>query len=236
MIIFSNTVLVYFIKGPLVWIAFIVFISGLIIQTIRLLKLTRKNEIRRFVPDKGIYPQMNLSKKDRFIRYLMLQKVNILTHSIGLVLASTIFHICLVVTPLFVFGHNILLDTSFGFSFISFPEKITDIMTKFVIAGGIVFFLRRLLLHRVRIISTLYDYILLFIAVAPFFTGFMAYHDIYNYNVIIIIHILCGELMLMMIPFSKFFHMVFFFISRFMIISEHSLGKPKRSWHFSAEN
>ncbi|MCK5099394.1 MAG: hypothetical protein KAR45_14900, partial [Desulfobacteraceae bacterium] len=109
---------------------------------------------------------------------------------------------------------------------------VTDIMTKFVLAGALMFFMRRLLLRRVRIISTVYDYLLLLVAVAPFVTGFMMHHHVLNYNTIILLHILFGELMLVMIPFSKFFHMVFFFISRFMIVSEHSLGNPKRSWHF----
>jgi len=221
-----------FIRGPLVWMSFIIFISGLLIQTIRLLRLTRKTKIRKIVPDEEIYTQTNLSKKDRFRRYLLVQKTNTLMPNICLVLASMVFHICLIVTPFFVLGHNILLDTSFGISFISLPEKITDIMTKFVLAGGMVFLVRRLFLYRVRIISTLYDYLLLFVVAAPFLTGFLAYHDVYNYNIIIILHIISGELMLVMIPFSKFFHMIFFFISRFMIVSEHSLGKPKRSWSY----
>jgi len=105
-------------------------------------------------------------------------------------------------------------------------------MTMIVLVCGLVFFMRRLLLRRVRIISTGYDFILLFVAIAPFLTGFLAYHHVFNYNMMIILHILSGELILVMIPFSKFFHMVFFFISRFMIISEHSLGNPKRSWQY----
>ncbi|MCK5311571.1 MAG: hypothetical protein KAJ62_05650 [Desulfobacteraceae bacterium] len=221
-----------FIQGPLVWISFIIFGGGLVVQTFRLLKLTRIKETRRVVPDKGFIPQIDLSIKERLFRYLVFQRVSPLANNICLVLASFIFHVCLIVTPIFVLGHNIMLDTAFGISFISFPEQVTDIMTKFVLAGALMFLMRRLLLRRVRIISTVNDYLLLLIAVAPFVTGFMVYHHILNYNTIILLHILFGELMLIMIPFSKFFHMVFFFISRFMIVSEHSLGNSKRSWHF----
>ena len=221
-----------FIQGPLVWISFLMFGGGLIVQTFRLMKLTRIKEARRIVPDKGFIPQTDLSRKERFFRYLVFQRVSPLTSNICLVLVSFVFHVCLVATPIFVLGHNVMLDTAFGISFISLPEQVTDIMTKFVLAGGLIFFMRRLLLRRVRIISTVYDYLLLLVAIAPFVTGFMVYHHVLNYNIIILLHILFGELMLVMIPFSKFFHMVFFFISRFMIISEHSLGNPKRSWHF----
>ena len=227
----SNMVLFDFIRGPLVWLSFIIFSIGLIVQIYRLLNLTQKKEPRRFL-DAAFTPQIDLSGWERFMKYLAIRRVTVLGSNACLVLVSLVFHVCLVVTPIFVLGHNILLDTSFGISLISFPEQISDIMTKFVIAGGLVFLLRRLLLRRVRMISTANDFILLCIAVAPFLTGFLAYHHIFNYNIMIISHILCGELMLVMIPFSKFFHMVFFFISRFMIINEHSMGNPKRSWQY----
>ena len=216
----------------MVWLTFIIFGLGLIVQTFRLLKLTRIKETRRVEPKEVLAPQTDVSGWERFTRYLAFQRVTLLWSNACLVLVSIIFHVCLVVTPIFVMGHNILLDMSFGISLISFPEQISDIMTKFVIAGGLIFFMRRLFLRRVRMISTAYDFILLLVAVAPFLTGFLAYHHIFNYNIMIILHILCGELMLVMIPFSKFFHMVFFFISRFMIVSEHSMGTPKRSWQF----
>ena len=230
--IFSNTVFLDFIKGPMVWLSFIIFGLGLIVQTFRLLKLTQVKEARRFAPDEAFVPQTDLSGWERFTRYLAFRRGTVLGSNACLVLVSFIFHVCLVITPIFVLGHNVMLDISFGISLVSFPEQISDIMTRFVIAGGLLFFMRRLFLRRVRMISTVNDFILLFVAVAPFLTGFLAYHHIFNYNVMIVLHILCGELMLMLIPFSKFLHMVFFFISRFMIVSEHSMGNPKRSWQF----
>jgi hypothetical protein len=149
-----------------------------------------------------------------------------------MVMFSFLFHACLVVTPIFLLGHNVMLDTSFGISFISFSGKTSDTLTMIVLMCGLVFFLRRLLLRQVRILSTGYDFILLFVAIAPFLTGYLAQHHLLNYNIMIILHIFSGELMLVMIPFSKFFHMIFFFVSRFMIISEHSMGTPKRSWQY----
>ncbi len=230
--IFSNPVFLNFIKGPMVWLSFIIFGLGLIVQTFRLLKLTQIKEARRVAPEEDLSPQTDLSGWERFTRYLAFRRVSVLGSNACLVLISVIFHVCLVVTPIFVMGHNVMLDTSFGINLISFPEQISDILTKFVIAGGLIFLMRRLFLRRVRMISTVNDFILLFVAVAPFLTGFLAYHHIFNYQVMIVLHILCGELMLILIPFSKFFHMVFFFISRFMIVSEHSMGTPKRSWQF----
>jgi hypothetical protein len=43
-----------------------------------------------------------------------------------------------------------------------------------------------------------------------------------------ILHMLFGELMLITIPFTKLIHMIFFFLNRFLIVNEHTLGKGSR--------
>ncbi len=229
---FSYTFLLDFIQGPMVWLSFVIFSVGLIIQTFRLLNLTQKKETRCLSPDVDFVVQNALSKRERFFRRLAFLKITVIGQNFCMVMFSFLFHVCLVVTPIFLLGHNVMLDTSFGFSLISFSENISDTLTMVVLMCGLVFFLRRLFLPRVRIISTGYDFILLFVAIAPFLTGYLAHHHLFNYNIMIILHILSGELMLVMIPFSKFFHMVFFFVSRFKIISEYSMGSPKRSWQY----
>lgn len=227
----SHTVLWDFIRGPLVWISFIIFGLGLIVQTAKLLNLTQKKETRHFVADKEFVPEA-LSMRERFFRRLAFLKITVIGNNACMVMAILIFHVFLVATPIFLLGHNVLIDASFGFSFISFSEKTSDTMTIVVLMCGLVFFLRRIFLRRVRMISTKYDFILLFVAITPFLSGYLAYHPAFNYDIMIIVHILSGELLLVMIPFSKFFHMVFFFISRFMIINEYSMGNPKRLWRF----
>jgi hypothetical protein len=46
----------------------------------------------------------------------------------------------------------------------------------------------------------------------------------------LIAHILAGELMLIVIPFTKLGHMLFFFLYRFLIGSEYSFGQGTRTW------
>ena len=129
-------------------------------------------------------------------------------------------------------AHNILLEEFFGFGFFSFSQSTSHTLTGIVLACGLFFGLRRLILRRVRAITSFYDFVVLGLVVAPFLTGFLAHQTAFNYNIMILLHILSAEVLLMLIPFSKFFHMVFFFIGRFMIINEHSLGTPTRSWQF----
>jgi nitrate reductase gamma subunit len=77
--------------------------------------------------------------------------------------------------------------------------------------------LRRIADPNVRLLTTSYDYVILAIAAAPFVTGYMAYHQWLHYKTILIIHILCGELMLILVPFTKLSHFVLFFCSRAQI-------------------
>ena len=148
-----------------------------------------------------------------------------------MVSVTTVFHLALVLTPFFVLGHNVLLDLAWHVSLPSLPEAIADGLTAVVIAGGIFFLLRRLFLARVRAISTPYDFLVLLIATAPFLTGFLAYHHLFDYDTVIVLHILAGEIMLMAVPFTKLVHMPYFFINRFVLVHENTLGiGGNRTW------
>jgi nitrate reductase gamma subunit len=146
-------------------------------------------------------------------------------------IVSTIFHVLLIGMPIFVLGHNILLDNAFGVSIISLSESVSDFLTIVVIVCAGIFLYRRLFLDRVKAITTWADYLFLFLAAAPFITGFFAYHQVFeNYKLIISLHIISGELMLMAVPFTKFVHMIYLVIIRFTVKSEYSLGKGNRTW------
>ncbi len=143
---------------------------------------------------------------------------------------TSVFHVFLISVPIFLLGHNILLDQSWGLSLWSLPESITDILTVVVLICVAFFLARRLFLARVRAITTTYDYVILLIAAAPFLTGYFAYHQWFNYDTVMTLHILAGEVMLITIPFTKLGHMLFFFLYRFLIGSEYSFAKGARAW------
>jgi nitrate reductase gamma subunit len=94
------------------------------------------------------------------------------------------------------------------------PEGVADGLTITVMVACVFLILRRIGLPEVRILTTAYDYILLVITVAPFVTGYLASHQYAGYQFWLILHILCGELFLVAIPFTKLSHFVLFFCSR----------------------
>jgi len=126
-----------------------------------------------------------------------------------------VFHIGIVVTPLFLLGHAEILKMRFGLSWPALPMALADVLTVAMLCAGAFIIVRRIALPEVRIITSLYDYLLLVITIAPFFTGFMAVHQLGgDYTFWLYAHILSGELMLIAIPFTKLFHVVGFFLSR----------------------
>jgi nitrate reductase gamma subunit len=216
-----------FIRGPLVSIAFALFILGLILQLVQFFKLTKKKE--------WVYPPLEVKSEKKsawqWVDSCLASLNGTLWKTDPLItIVTSVFHVFLIAVPIFLLGHNILLDQSWGLSLWSLPEFITDLLT-LVILVCVAFFLgRRLFLARVRAITTLYDYVILLIAAAPFLTGYFAYHQWFNYDTVMTLHILAGEVMLITIPFTKLGHMVFFFLYRFLIGNEYSFAKGARAW------
>ena len=218
-----------FIGSQLVSIALIIFVLGLIYQGIQFSKLTRKKE--------WISPPLPSEQKrqKKTVGQLIADGLASLNGTLWktdplMTIVTSVFHVCLIVAPLFLLGHNILLDQSWGLSLFSLPESFSDGLTLVVLICGAYFLGRRLFLSRVRVITSIYDYLILLIAIAPFLTGFLAYHQWWDYRTVIFLHILSGEVMLITIPFTKLGHMLFFFLYRFFIDSEYSFVRGSRTW------
>jgi Fe-S oxidoreductase len=126
-------------------------------------------------------------------------------------IAILIFHAGFMIMPLLLNAHVIMFKTTWGFGWTSLPESVTNAVTLSVIICCLVFLLRRLVLKEINYLTNASDYWLLLIAVAPFVTGFVAYHNPGNYHFWLILHILSGEIMLVTLFLS-----IGFFIIRYL--------------------
>ena len=77
----------------------------------------------------------------------------------------------------------------------------------------------------VRILTTAYDYFILALSVAPFITGLLARYEVGNYSFWLTVHILCGEALLIAIPFTKLSHIVLFFASRAQLGMDYGIKR-----------
>jgi len=213
-----------FVSGPLAWIAFLVFIGGCLYKLYTLFTLTQQKE-------SFIFSIMSVKYGLRSIGHWIVPfgTVNMKKNPVMTVVTFA-FHLCLIFTPIFLLAHVILWDESFSISWWSLPESVADIFTLVVIGGCCYFLYRRLTDPAVKYLTTISDYILLTIVAAPFITGFLAYHQLFNYQLIMILHVLSGEIMLIAIPFTRLSHMIYSPFTRAYIGSEFGGIRHARDW------
>ena len=135
------------------------------------------------------------------------------------------FHIGAVLVPLFLLAHNLFLKEKIGFSLVTLNPMLADILTWAVVVSAFFLVLRRIALPEVRILTTSYDYFILLISVAPFITGLLARYEVGNYSFWLTLHILCGEALLIAIPFTKLSHIVLFFASRAQLGMDYAIKR-----------
>jgi nitrate reductase gamma subunit len=124
------------------------------------------------------------------------------------------FHFGAVLLPFFLLGHTLFLKDKLGLSLISLNTTLADGLAWAAVISAFFLVLRRLVLPEVRIMTTLQDYFILLISIAPFVTGLLARYEIGNYSFWLNMHIFCGEILLIAIPFTKLSHVFLFFASR----------------------
>ena len=204
-----------FITGPLVWISFLIFFIGLIVRGVLYIKGLNWQK------DRVAYSEHMSYGIKGALRSIFFWLIPFGTKSWRekplFTIMFFVFHISLLITPIFLSAHNIMLKQGIGISLPTIPDSLADVLTIALLVVALFFILRRIALAEVRIISKPYDYLLIVITAAPFLTGFISYHQIYNSNFWIIAHIISGEIMLIAIPFTKLSHFILFFFSRAQI-------------------
>ena len=147
-----------------------------------------------------------------------------------LTVVTIAFHLCLVVAPVFLLSHVILWDEAWNISWWSLPDGIADVMTLVVIFSCVFFLVRRLRQPEVKYVTSASDFVILAIVAMPFLSGFIAYHQWFDYRVSLIIHIVSGEVMLAVIPFTRLSHMIFSPFTRAYMGSEFGGVRKARDW------
>ena len=212
-----------FVTGPLAWLSFTIFFIGLIARIVWYIRgLDWKLDRVTY----GVNTSFGVKGAIRSILFWLFPYG---THSWRnnpwFTFWVFLLHIGLLVTPIFLLGHNILLKERWGISLWTLPEGVADVLTVLVIVSVVFLILRRIALPEVRLITTAYDYLLLAIAVAPFITGFLAYHRAPDYYFWLIAHIISGHIVLIAIPFTKLSHFLLFFMTRAQLGMDYGIKR-----------
>jgi nitrate reductase gamma subunit len=145
--------------------------------------------------------------------------------------AFFLFHIGAVLVPLFLLGHNEFLREKIGVALPGMPQSLADLLTWAALVGVVMLVLRRIALPEVRILTTGYDYLILVISAAPFVTGLMARYSVGDASLWLLVHIFCGEVLLIAAPFTKLSHILLFFMSRGQLGMDYGIKRGGMKAH-----
>jgi len=211
------------VRGPMAWIALLVFVLGSAYRLASALVAAKKGG--------ASYPGTSLKQGVRSVLHGLIPfgSVTMRKHP-ALTLVTFIFHVCLLVTPIVLLAHAVLWYESWQISLWSPSETVTDAMAILVILGCVFFLIRRLAVTEVRSVTEPSDFLLLGLITLTFLTGFLAYHQWGPYRPLLILHILSGEVMLIAIPFSRLSHMLLFVFTRAHVGSEFGEVLQTHDW------
>lgn len=201
-----------FLTGPLLWLSFLIFFIGLIVRVVWYVR-GLSWQMDRVPYTKHVSHGVKGALRSIFFWLLPFGTRRWKTRP-AMTILFFVFHIGIVITPIFLLAHNIILRERWGISWATLPGPIADALTIGVLVSALFLVLRRVAFSEVRILTSAYDYLLLAITVAPFFTGFLASLKVADYPFWLYAHIISAEIMLIAIPLTKLSHIVLFFMSR----------------------
>jgi nitrate reductase gamma subunit len=214
----------YFLVGPFAWLTFGVFLAGCLYRLSYTFILAARKE--RF-----IFTHWSLKYGMRSILHWVIPfaAVNMRKHPL-MTIVTFLFHVCLIVVPVFILPHLLLLEEAWNIRWWSLPELLGDAMTLIIIGCCLGFLVRRFVSPEVRFLSSFSDFLITAMVSAPFITGFMAYHQWLHYPWMLNLHIFSGELLLIFIPFTRLSHMVLFPFTRAYVGSEFGGVRHAKDW------
>lgn len=192
-------------RGPFFRLCFALMVLGL--ARILLLTLLGIHEAYRQSPDKIVN-----WKEIRFQTFAWLFPIGRLWRQRPLYsLLSFVFHLCMIVTPLFLASHILLWRNSVGFGWPAIPQELANWLTRLAIFTGLGLFLGRALDPPARKLSRPQDFLWPLLIVIPFLTGYVASNTVIGprtYQEVMLVHVYTGDLIMLMIPFTKIAHCV----------------------------
>ncbi|HPI20508.1 MAG TPA: hypothetical protein PKY56_09070 [Candidatus Kapabacteria bacterium] len=216
--------LLNFAKGPLFRFSFAIMILGLI----RLFALTIINGLsaKSKAKDKAI-PKFYVKKMT--LGYIF--PIRAFRKKPIYAAISIIFHFGLLLTPILLVDHNLLFDSSIGFSLlgISISKGVADLLTIITVISALLLLTLRLSNEASRFLSRKQDFLWLILLIVPFATGLVCAQIAVNpstYNFFMLIHILSGCAIFILIPFTKIAHCVLLPLGQWI---------TARAWKFPPE-
>lgn len=132
---------------------------------------------------------------------------------------SVLFHVGLLVVPIFLFAHMELWKAKLGFGWPTLPKAWADWLTLGTVVFALALVIGRIASRESRFLSRKQDYLWPMILLIPFLTGYLCANLGLGptvYRLAMLIHILAGETIFVLMPFTKVAHCVLMPFSQFI--------------------
>lgn len=132
---------------------------------------------------------------------------------------SILFHIGLLLVPIFLLAHVQLWQKAVGISWPALPKVLADWLTAGTIVFALALFIGRVSSRTSSFLSRKQDYLWPLLLIVPFVTGFICANVNINpsmYRLTMLVHVLSAELVFILIPFTKIAHCVLMPLSQFI--------------------
>jgi len=197
--------LLEFARGPLFRLAFVIMILGLL--RVLLLEMINIRSAYRKAADKTMPWKLIIS---RTIEWLFPVKRIGRQRPIYSIF-SILFHVGLLLVPIFLFAHVQLWKSGVGLSWPTLPYSWAYWLTISTIVFAVFLLVGRIFNKTSSFLSRKQDFLWPLLLLIPFVTGFVCAHlsvSPGNYQLFMLMHILAADLIFILIPFTKIAHCV----------------------------
>jgi nitrate reductase gamma subunit len=194
-----------FVQGPLFRLCFLIMILGLI--RIFLIDVWNAYSAYRKAADKSMPWKLITTRSLEWL--VPIKRIGNSRPIYSII--SILFHIGLLITPIFLYAHVQLWEESIGIRWITLPYTWAYWLTFSTIIFAFGLFFGRVFNKSSSFISRKQDYLWPLLLVIPFISGFICAHWVVNpssYQLMMLIHVLAGNLIFLLMPFTKIAHCV----------------------------
>lgn len=124
-------------------------------------------------------------------------------------LTSVLFHVAILIVPIFLAGHIALWTRGSATSWL--PNQVADVLTIVAVVTAVALVVQRAAARATRALSRFQDYALPLVIAVPFASGFLVMHpgmNPFSYEAMLLVHVLSANLVFVLIPITKLSHIV----------------------------
>jgi len=126
-------------------------------------------------------------------------------------LTSLLFHVAILIVPVFLAGHIALWSRGLGISWPAIPNGAANLLSIVAVITAVALVIQRVASRATRALSRFQDYAIPLIVALPFASGMLVMHPALNpfsYEAMLLVHVMSASVLFVLVPITKLSHMV----------------------------